>query len=802
MLRSCFLAILVSSSASAFAWGAPKLTDIRPLVDAGKAAEAVKTAKRGLESAKTPEEKEAWGYLHAWSLLKNSEDEKALAAADGLLSGKLLLEEETRAIRAQALEKLDRKDAAIAEDDRILEMGPHFQLRFETSLRTGRLRLAEGKARQARNLFAALEKRTRGTPAYPDVILELARAERKLHATSASCRWLRKLYAKAPLHPAVKEWGPVLSSNEIDGVRTGCPNTNEEFRQRVRALMWAGEEDRARREVQDVAQAIANEDRLEADETRAWFLLQNGEPDEAFALLQDAYPKRKNKKEFLTLYASAAARSGNAGAAVGAYHRIHELSGKTATARKALYQSAYLSYQFRDYDGAGRRFKEFIKKYPRSGLRRDAEWNLAWIAYLKGDYKTALKQFKPFNGRVAGIVRERTRYWMGMTHLRLGETEKARGYFAALAADRSGSYYTTAAGQRLARLPAAVPPAKDDPKVLGALRFDPMMQPSPDELRSVAGSEAEESESEATIAAETIAADDGDKDDDDDEAGTDIVQETGKSDVLDNLPTMKAPANAKRFERAKALIRLGFPDEARWELYEIERRTRGRDELRTLVTVYEEAGQYHRSSSIAQLRFGGARIAQGMEGARALWESAYPRAFQADVKLGAKEQAVPEEFIWGIMKAESRFKRDAVSPVGALGLMQIMPGTGRKIASLRKDTDFAPSSLLTPQVAIRYGSTYLKHLSKSFDGQIPLIAAAYNAGPHRVHGWLLSFGSLDMDEFIEHIPFLETREYVRRVVANASVYSSLYGGRRDLVNLAAPITVKGRVEWSRKENWE
>ncbi len=75
------------------------------------------------------------------------------------------------------------------------------------------------------------------------------------------------------------------------------------------------------------------------------------------------------------------------------------MSPRSKTGRQALYQSAFLSYQFQDYDGAGRRFQEFMKVYPRSGLNRDAQWHLAWLKYLKGDYQGAYKAFASMNAQ-------------------------------------------------------------------------------------------------------------------------------------------------------------------------------------------------------------------------------------------------------------------------------------------------------------------------------------------------------------------------------------------------------------------
>lgn len=790
-------AVLCGASLAAAAPAKPR--EVRQMILDGQFIAADARIQDALESAPDAE-KETWLFLRAWGAIQAGQYQRALEVTDQLLGGKPLLEEEIRSLRASALELLNRKAEALAEDRILMQMAPNFHLRFDTTMRTARVKLSEGKPREARGLLAALEKRARGTSGHAEVMIELARAEKRLGSSSAACRWLKRLYSRSPLNPTVHAWGPDLASNEFDGKPTGCHNTKGDFRDRVRALLWGGEEDKARGEVHQVVEALARDSRVSAEEMKAWYLLQTGEPDEAFTILQALYPQRKSDTEFLQIYASAAARSGQGAAAVGAYHQIYERSGRGNAARKALYQSAFLSYQFRDYDGASRRFKEFMQKFPTSGLQRDAKWNLAWISYLKGDYDGAIRQFQLLAGnKKAAKTRERSRYWMAMSYLKLNQPEKARPLFESIGADRSGSYYGAAARQRLTKLPKVVLAAKtsdvpEEPRLYGPLRWSEMLMP----IRGVSDEDiAEDGESEESLANEAVAA----GDDDTEEATTDVVQETGRSDVAEDFPPLKAPANNKRFEKAKALLNAGFGDEARWELFEIERHTRSKEDLRNLLAIYEEAGQYHRSSVIAQLRFGGARTSQGIEGARPLWEAAYPRAFGGDVKSAARDNSLPEEFIWGIMKAESQFKRDAVSPVGALGLMQIMPGTGHKLASLRKDDGFLATRLLEPPTAIRYGAYYLKRLSNLFDGSIPLTAAAYNAGPHRVHGWLIAFGGLEMDEFIEHIPFLETREYVRKVVGNALVYSALYNNKRDLVDLAAPVTVKGRAEWSRKENW-
>lgn len=782
-------------------------TEIRTMISENKFSEADAALTKALAGKNSSDVEEALLYLQAMNDAAAGSPEKTLNKVDELLKKKPLLEEESRALRAQALEKMGRWEESLAENKRLLEMAPNFQLKFDANLRIGRARLAGGKIADARNIFVALEKKARGTPGHQEVIIELARAERRMHHSGMACKWFAKLYRQYPTQNLIKEWGPDLSTNELDGRRTACQNSRGDFRDRIRSLMWSGEEEKARGEVQQVASVIAKENRLAADEMRAWFLLQNGEPDEAYKIIEPGLAQRSSDPDFLTVFASAAARSGNGNAAVGAYHRLWELSPRSEKGRRALYQSAFMSYQFQDYDGAARRFREFLVKFPKTKLAEDARWNIAWISYLRKDFEGARAKFAQLaNSKKAGGVRERARYWMAMSLLRLDRPQEARPFFESIAKEKSGSYYGTIARQRLADLPKLSAKAKsaneisESSRLSGPFRSAEVLSANWEGGSSADSLTIEEPDSESALAAapelETSV---------DPAAESNInesVADSGKSDVLEDTLALKAPGTGRRFDRARLLSRMGLTDQARWELFEIERKTHSKDDLKTLITAYEDLGQWHRSSTIAQLRFGSVRVAQGMDGARGLWESAYPRAFAGDVKDGARREGIPEEFIWGIMKAESQYRRDAVSPVGALGLMQIMPGTGLKIAALRGEKGFRPTQLLEAPTAISLGSYYLKRLSKQFGDSIPLAAAAYNAGPHRVHSWLLAFGALDMDEFVEHIPFLETREYVRKVVANALTYANLYKGKQNLIDLATPVKAHGRAELAKRESWD
>ncbi len=136
----------------------------------------------------------------------------------------------------------------------------------------------------------------------------------------------------------------------------------------------------------------------------------------------------------------------------------------------------------------------------------------------------------------------------------------------------------------------------------------------------------------------------------------------------------------------------------------------------------------------------------------------------------------------GLIRQESNFNTEALSPVGARGLMQLMPGTAKAVATRLGDMAVNIPALSTdPAYNMRLGTAYLADLMKQFGGAVPYAVAGYNAGPGRVADWLAANGDptvpngIDMIDWIELIPFAETRNYVQRVVENLVIYRALAG---------------------------
>jgi len=149
----------------------------------------------------------------------------------------------------------------------------------------------------------------------------------------------------------------------------------------------------------------------------------------------------------------------------------------------------------------------------------------------------------------------------------------------------------------------------------------------------------------------------------------------------------------------------------------------------------------------------------------------FPVAYQDQVNLAANATSINPLLLYAITRQESSFMVDARSPVGATGLMQLMPATAKQTAQ-RSGIPFTPQDLLKPEKNIALGSRYLNQLLTQFNGNRILAAAAYNAGPSRVRQWLSKDDAkLPYDVWIETIPFQETRGYVQNVLSFSVIYA-------------------------------
>lgn len=158
------------------------------------------------------------------------------------------------------------------------------------------------------------------------------------------------------------------------------------------------------------------------------------------------------------------------------------------------------------------------------------------------------------------------------------------------------------------------------------------------------------------------------------------------------------------------------------------------------------------------------------------WSQRYPMPFHDTVIARSRMIGLDPAYVYGLIRQESRFIMDARSGVGASGLMQVMPATARWTARKIGMTDFTPGMINDRDVNITIGTAYLKLALDDFDGSMAMAAAGYNAGPGRPRVWR-NGPVLDAAIWAENVPFTETRDYVKKVLANTTAYAALIAGQ-------------------------
>jgi soluble lytic murein transglycosylase-like protein len=219
---------------------------------------------------------------------------------------------------------------------------------------------------------------------------------------------------------------------------------------------------------------------------------------------------------------------------------------------------------------------------------------------------------------------------------------------------------------------------------------------------------------------------------------------------------------------SRELLRCGFPG-----LAEDAAESEGSLDPLFAGRAASARGEYRRAAAVLKRRY--PELGTPEEGAvpaeaRAAY---YPLAHADRITGAARAAGVPASLLFGLIRQESVFTEDAKSHAGALGLMQVMPSTGRLL--YRKENGKGRPDLKDPDANLRLGARYLRQLLDTFSGDTAAALAAYNAGPGRVRAWKKASRLAPEDEFLESIPFSETRFYVKRVLFFQSVYSSLYG---------------------------
>lgn len=352
----------------------------------------------------------------------------------------------------------------------------------------------------------------------------------------------------------------------------------------------------------------------------------------------------------------------------------------------------------------------------------EAAWALGWSNYRAGRFEEAYRDFfSSIAARPEGRSLGQFLYWAGKSLEKIGRTSEARGVYERLCALDSDGYYCMMARDRLSTLlkgplSAAYKPYTVNPE------FSFVESPF---LMS------------------------------DNDYGF-YGEEGAKAGLIED----------GHYRASLELLSLGLKEEAAREIDLLTKRYSDEKEALTgLALLLYEAGDYYRALKLHQSYLSGVK----REETAAL---AFPPRLVEEIREKA-DSSIDPCLVAAVMREESHFNPKAVSKAGALGVMQIMPSTGA-LAARGLNKKFEEKDLLDPDFSIELGSWYLGHLARRFGGDLVLTIAGYNAGPGAAARWKATLPK-EPDEFIESIPYPETRAYAKKVLRSYGKFLKFSG---------------------------
>jgi soluble lytic murein transglycosylase len=383
---------------------------------------------------------------------------------------------------------------------------------------------------------------------------------------------------------------------------------------------------------------------------------------------------------------------------------------------QALYLKARIFEEQEDLPQAISLYRQMAVKFPQSSLRLPAMWQSGWLLYRSQDPPGAIQAWNDLLALHPNSPwTEKALYWKGRALERVGKRREAEENYQQLRKSYPASYYSQLAAAR-------------------SRSFSPGKRiPAP-------------------------------------------LQDQPLSSFFE-WKTQAPEGRNLNLQKGRLLARLGLPALAGRELEAAEEEGRAVSEMWMEISrLYRELGEYHRAAILVRKRMKLRPLAGHPTGKeRELYLLAYPLGNPSWINHYAQNRNLDPALLSAVILEESRFNPQAISSAGARGLMQVLPSTASQIVQRIKVRPYSDELLFDPETNLRLGSWYLSSLLEEFKGKETLVLAAYNAGPHVVREWMAKNPWAREDEFLENIPYPETRNYVIRVLNSAQVYRMLYG---------------------------
>jgi soluble lytic murein transglycosylase len=400
---------------------------------------------------------------------------------------------------------------------------------------------------------------------------------------------------------------------------------------------------------------------------------------------------------------------------VGMLTNIEKVAEKYPQSRwteEALMAAANYYWVELDRSKASHYYERVLENFPGGKHAYNAEWRIAWVAYLErqpyADDKITI--FLRKYPISGGAVN--ALYWLGRDAERSGNPAHARAYFKKIIDRFPTTYFADPAQERLDKLG---PGEEDAPDFLAQIPPAPPLRP---------------------------------------------FDEPVAPNVLD------------RWNRAQALRAIAFDASAELELKSAYAATASPRFLLEAAQAAFDEGHFATGMAYGRQAIANFDSRKFDEVPASAWKVLFPLPYEAQLRREAERNGFDPMFAAGLIRQESTFQADAVSHADAIGLMQILPKEGRRLAKHCK-VRYTKATLFDPNTNIELGMLYISELTRA-TGAPEYAAAAYNAGEDRLTLWKSERSYEEIPEFVESIPFTETREYVQIVVRNAAMYRKLY----------------------------
>ncbi len=557
----------------------------------------------------------------------------------------------------------------------------------------------------------------------PDLIFQLAKTQEQSRKPTEAYFNFRKLHIQYPNHDQTPEAEMALKHLSDFQTVKEVPLTLKEYTNRIQGLF---ENVRYPEIIQEVQQLQKEKSILKEESIlpgRFYLFLAR-----AHGGLKDRKKANKVLKQFLKAYPHHAKvqkarfdigrnlwNLGKPIAGAKYFKEVTQDPPSTELAVKAQFFLGKIYEERKNFPEALKNYRTALEKYPNKSYAQWAGWRLGWVHYLDGKFEEAFNKFQDAATRFPDkSFIEYNLYWSAKSAEKLNKKDVARDLYAKVAEH----YPYTFHGIR----------AKDRLLALGVKLETPQQKPSSKE---------------------------------------------------ESLQLGRPLSEREKFHhiRANELAALGLTKEARSEIKALQKTVqKNLTGVLWLSQLYHQAQGYAESLRLLYLYKDFATKSKEKNLSSKFWKHFFPLAYEETVLAYAKPRKVDPFFVNSIIRQESLFDSQALSPAGARGLMQIMPATGKNLypkTELKKP--FETNALFDPDLNIRLGVKYVSQLNKQFNKNGMHILISYNAGPHVLKKWLKRFGHLsDQDVFIESIPYPETRRYVKHVLRNMGIYKALY----------------------------